>query len=78
MGGEAKVVPKEGDSIFLEDGKEVEWKTAYSNTDGILDYIEIMGVDKETPAIAYAFCQIVSDKEQKVLLRIQSNDGVKA
>ncbi len=77
MGGEANVIPKEGDFIFLEDGKKVEWKTAYSNTDGILDYIEIFDVDKELPAISYAFCQLVSDKEKKVLLRIRSNDGVK-
>jgi len=78
MGGETKAIPKEGDFVVLEDGKRIEWKTAYSNTDGILNYIEIFGVDKEIPAISYAFCQLVSNKEKKVLLRIRSNDGVKA
>ena len=78
MGGESKAIPKEGDFISLEDVNKIELKIAFSNTDGILDYLEIMGVDKETPAIAYAFCQLVSDKEQKVFFRIRSNDGVKA
>ena len=76
VGGERQVEPSEGDIIEFDDGR-VSWKSAFSDTSGLLDYVDIFDVDEQTPAVAYAFCQLVSNKSQEVKLRIRSDDGVR-
>ena len=78
MGGESKALPKEKDMVVVEDGENVVWQSAFSEKSGLLDYIDIFKADKEKPGVAYAFCQLVSPKEQQIILKIRSNDGVRA
>ena len=78
IGGECQAIPVEGDRVVYDEDKQVMWKTVFSDSAGMLDYIDIFSVDRETPGVAYAFCQLQLDKSQKVVLKIRSNDGVRA
>jgi len=75
-GGERNVTAAEGD-IIQYDNEKITWKYAISDTSGLLDYIDIFNIDEQTPAVAYAFCQLFSDKSQKVKFGIRSDDGVR-
>ena len=77
LGGEKDAIPKENDIITLDDGRTINWKTAFSKSSGLLDFIEIFGVEKNAPGVAYAFCQLKAPERQKSLLKIRSNDGVR-
>jgi len=77
VGGEAGCMPAEGDAVPCDANKRLTWKTAFSDASGIVDYIDTLGVDKETPGVAYAFCQLYAPRPEKVLLKIRSNDGVR-
>jgi len=76
-GGETNVVPREGDKVSYESGKQVEWKTTCSDSTGLLDYLRILSIDHQTAGVCYAYCRLRSDLEQKAVLHIQSNDGVR-
>jgi hypothetical protein len=71
-GGENRVIPSEGDLV-----KTTAWKTVFSDNSGLLDYIRIFEVDKQTPYVAYAFCQLFSRKSCGIKVRIRSDDGVR-
>jgi hypothetical protein len=45
-GGERDANPIEDDKIYLEDGNQVVFRTVFSDTVGLLDYIEILGVER--------------------------------
>ena len=76
-GGETAVVPVEGDRVVSGPGKTVTWKTAFSQSDGLLDFIRVLKVFRQMPGVTYAFCQLVSDDTKKVCLKVRSNDGVR-
>ncbi|MHC4332089.1 MAG: glycoside hydrolase family 38 N-terminal domain-containing protein, partial [Planctomycetota bacterium] len=77
QGGETAVIPCEGDRIQFEASKSVVWKTTLSDSSGALDFIEALQVDRLSQGVAYAFCQLFSDRDQEVLLRVRSNDGIR-
>lgn len=77
QGGETAVVPCEMDRIQFEASKTVVWKTALSDSSGALDFIEALQVDRLSQGVAYAFCQLLSDRDREVMLRIRSNDGIR-
>jgi alpha-mannosidase len=77
MGGESQAQPKEMEMIEVENGDTVTWENAFSEKSGLLDFVDIFEVEKESPGVAYAFCQLISPIEQKVILKIRSNDGVR-
>ena len=77
MGGENNVIPTEGEKVTLDDGKQIIWKTAFSNDRGVLNYEKILGVKGLESAVTYAFCQLVAGEERKVILKIRSDDGVR-
>ncbi len=78
LGGEAKAIPVENTITKLENGTEIEWKTAFSKPSGLLDFIDILKVETKAPGVAYAFCKLIAAKDQTVIINIRSNDGVKA
>ncbi len=75
IGGEANVIPTEGVSVKIPDTDiERQWYHYQGKEDKIL-LNDIM-----TPndlVVAYAFNQIISPEEQKIILSIGSNDGAK-
>ncbi len=76
-GGEQHCTPAEGDAIGRGSEKPIVWQTTFSDAAGLLDYIDVLGVDKETPGVAYAFCRLQSPRPAEVVLSIRSNDGVR-
>ena len=77
-GGESAATPVEGDSIRLDAAEPVIWRTVFSAPSGLLDYNSSFGITEDVPAVAYAFCWLASDEDRNVLLKIRSNDGVRA
>jgi alpha-mannosidase len=77
LGGENNANPAEDDIIALEDGKEVKFRTLFSDSAGIVDFLEAFGVERGIPAEAYAYCRLVSEVKQQVVLQIRSDDGAK-
>ncbi|MCF6286264.1 MAG: hypothetical protein L3K26_13905, partial [Candidatus Hydrogenedentes bacterium] len=76
--GESTATPAEGDLIRFAEDESVTWKMVFSGASGLLDYNRLFDVTKDVPAVAYAFCWLTSDEEQDVVLKIRSNDGVRA
>lgn len=76
-GGETGCEPTDGEMVAHGDIQEAPWKIAFSDPAGQLDYIELLGVDKGTPGVVYAFCRIVSPTAQPALALVRSNDGVR-
>ena len=76
-GSEAQAKPQQDEIVQIEDGRTLLWKAAFSDENGVLDYVKIFKNDKNTPAVAYAFCQLNSVKSQTVRLNIGSDDGVR-
>ena len=75
IGGEANVVPVEGQEIKIPGSETVRKWFLFHSTDDFVHLNDIM-----TPndlVVAYAFNQIESPKEQKIILSVGSNDGVK-
>ena len=77
MGGEEHAIPEEGKILISGEHPKITWQTAFSSPEGVLDYIDILHVDKDTPGVAYSFCQLVSRTKRQALLKIRSNDGVR-
>jgi len=77
MGGEAAVVPAEGDRIAFGDGASAVWQSAFSDQAGRLNYRELFGLPVDVPGVAYAFCLLASTWEQSAVLKIRSDDGVR-
>ena len=77
VGGEEKASPAEGDMVVLDKNSTRNWKAVFSTSEGLLDFIQILGVDRETPGVVYAFSILNSPEKQSAILNIRSNDGVK-
>jgi hypothetical protein len=76
-GGEKTTIPRENQVVRLDDGKKITWKSAFSQADGLLDFIDIFEMQNGGPGVAYAFCQLISSEEKSVILKVRSNDGVR-
>jgi hypothetical protein len=76
-GGERRVMPTDQDRIVFDVDKQVAWKQAFSDSSGLLDLIDIFTASKNAPGVAYAFCRLDADKDQKIVLKVRSNDGVR-
>ena len=76
-GGESGSVPGEGDPMPLDGAGALQWQTAFSEPSGLLDYIDTLGVSKETSGAAYAFCRLIATARQEVVLKVRSNDSVR-
>ena len=74
-GGEKNVVPEEGEKVTVKDkGIERTWFRLQSKKDKIhlSKYLK-----PKNMVVAYAFSRVRSPKEQKAILSVGSNDGVK-
>lgn len=77
LGGEERAIPKIGDRFSLSDNESIEWVSAYSRPTGELDFRQLFDVGPEYLGVGYAFCQLQAEKDEEVLLKVSSNDGVK-
>ena len=77
-GGEAGISPSEGDSIEVEGRGPIMWSNALTDPHGVLDFCVCFEVGGAFKGIGYAYCELESDVEQKVLLLVRSNDGCRA
>jgi len=73
MGGEANAIPDEGETVAFED-TVVKW-FRYHSGDGIVHLSKLM--KPKDMVVGYAFCRVHSPEEQKTILSVGSNDGVK-
>ncbi len=76
-GGETGVQPGEGTAINNSGLSPSSWLRTSSEGSGLVDFISNLAVDSQTAYVAYAYCQLFSDSEQKALLKVRSNDGVR-
>ena len=76
-GGEPNCVPAVGDRVEYEGVQQRAWRIAFTDSTGLLNYIEALDTDKETPGTAYAFCRIDSPVERDIRLLASSNDGIR-
>ena len=76
-GGESQAVFVEGNPLAFPPKGETQWRASISDADGILDFIQVFNANMTIEGVAYAFCQLTAEKEQEVLLKIRSNDGVR-
>ncbi|MFV2068244.1 MAG: hypothetical protein ACC645_14825, partial [Pirellulales bacterium] len=76
-GGESAAIPAEGDVVIDAPGNRVAWVTAFPDPAGLLDYTGKLDVSKNSSGVSYAFCRLISDKAQRALLKVRSNDGVR-
>ena len=57
VGGEAKVNPKEGDSVTTEDGRTLMWKR-YTAKGNAIDLIDAIGYHPNATAMPSACCKV--------------------
>ncbi len=74
IGGEKDAVPKDGMKVkYSEKNIERTWFKIHSTEDKIhLTYLK-----PKDMVVAYAFCQVESSKNQKTVLSVGSNDGLR-
>lgn len=72
VSGEARVSPKEGDTVTTEDGRTLTWKR-YRSGDNWIDLRDAIG-DYEY-VTAYAFCLLQSEREGDGAIYLGSDDG---
>jgi hypothetical protein len=77
LGGEEKTCPAEGDSIALEEGDDLLWRSAFSQPEGLVDFLTVLETDSKSPGVAYSFCRIDSPARREAVLLARSNDGVR-
>ncbi|MCS7264570.1 MAG: prolyl oligopeptidase family serine peptidase [Armatimonadetes bacterium] len=84
QGGEAKIRPKEGMTHTVKGLGKVAWQRHYE-PDGILDFVSLIArpMGEERPkfwqlryGLAYAYTEIVSDRSQRALLLLGSEDWI--
>ncbi len=77
LGGEENANPAAGQEIPTGTNESVKFKTALSTPLGLVDFIKEFDSGPIPLGNVYAFCQLQSDSDQEILLKIRSNDGVK-
>jgi hypothetical protein len=70
-GGEGNLTVKAGDEVSFPKGKAV-WKF-HSSPDSIIDLRGALS--REAPVMAYAYTELISDKDQTLALSFGTNDG---
>ena len=74
IGGEKEAIPTAGMKVkYPEKNIERTWLKIHSKE----DKIHLTDLDPKDMVVAYAFCQIESPKDQKSILSVGSNDGLK-
>jgi hypothetical protein len=73
-GGEATAVGEEGPAGGSENSP-LHWKLAFSDGDGMMNFHEALAISRYAPRTAYAFCQLQSAAEKKVVFAIRHNEG---
>ena len=76
-GGESQSIPLEGDALAYPPNRETKWHASISDPDGILDFLQVLNANMTEQGVAYAFCQLMAESDQDVLLKVRSNDGVR-
>ncbi|MCC6491110.1 MAG: hypothetical protein IT364_26720 [Candidatus Hydrogenedentes bacterium] len=76
-GTEAGCVPSEGDAIAFAEGQQTAWHPAFTDSSGLLDFLDALGAKEGVPGVTYAFCRLTSDGAKNVTLKVRSNDGVR-
>jgi alpha-mannosidase len=76
-GGEAGAIPKQGDTIVLDQYKKITWQPVYTDSTGVINFYDVVGGDFTEPTVAYAFCTIHSTSTQNVVLKVGSDDAVR-
>ncbi|MCC6699730.1 MAG: hypothetical protein IT365_29170 [Candidatus Hydrogenedentes bacterium] len=76
-GTEAHCVPSEGDVVAFGEGQQTAWHPAFTDSPGLLDFLDALGAKEGLPGVAYAFCRLDSDSARDVTLKVRSNDGVR-
>ncbi len=72
--GEKNAIPTEGLKVIVANkGIEKTWFKLHSTE----DKIHLTNLKPKDMVVAYAFCQIESQKKQKTILSVGSNDGVR-
>lgn len=74
IGGEEKVRPAPGMNFQGKKGKSYSWIKYYSPKTTEIDLKAVF--EKNTQAVAYAYCTIQSPREQQVKATLGSNDGI--
>ncbi|NLP11116.1 family 10 glycosylhydrolase [bacterium] len=77
IGGENLAIARQGDRIPYEENNQVAWISACSDSAGLLDYLKILAIDNQTAGVSYAYCRLLSSRDQRAVLHIRSNDGVR-
>ncbi len=77
IGGESLAIARQGDRIPYEGNKQVAWISACTDSAGLLDYLKILAIDNQTAGVSYAYCRLLSQRDQRLVLNIRSNDGVR-
>jgi hypothetical protein len=77
VGGEAKLIPKEGDRLAYEAGKSALWESTLTDSSGLLDFMNVLDATSMEQGVAYAFCELIAEKEQDCVLKLRSNDGIR-
>ena len=75
IGGEKNAIPKEGIKVEVSGNKIERTWVKYKSTEDQIHFSKLMS--PKDMVVAYAFCQIESPKNQKSILSIGSNDGVR-
>jgi len=73
VGGEAKIKPREGDTVATAQGETLTWKR-YESKEDIVDLLKAVG--KHEYATAYAFCVLDSEIEGDAFIYLGSDDSV--
>jgi len=77
MGGEAAVKPQEGERLSYAPDKSIAWQPVYTDSSGIINFLNLTGGTIDGPAVAYAFCIIHSPSARKVTLQAGSDDAIR-
>jgi hypothetical protein len=78
LGGEENAMLDDDTYLEYEAGKTAQSQPVISRQNGLLNFPTIFQVDDYVVGVAYAYCNLISDRDQSVTLHIRSNDGVKA
>lgn len=77
LGGESQAIPKEGDVVATADGQKITWQPIFSDSTGIISFIDVVPKNQAETGVAYAFCTINAPEPQRLIFKVGSNDAVR-
>jgi Glycosyl hydrolases family 38 N-terminal domain/Glycosyl hydrolases family 38 C-terminal domain len=77
VGGEAKLIPNEGDRLEYEPGKSAVWESTLTDSSGLVNFINALDSTSLEQGVAYAFCELTAEAERECVLKVRSNDGIR-